>query len=285
VVNDSHLQDIGVKQAALHPSAEVLLQFCHWLIQVRLFGTIFWLEASSLEALVQGLLSIDDELNIPRDYPTTELRIRTVLSFIKSLPCRWLLVLANYDTWQGLEDLINDLPRLPETGLGAIIVIGETLLAHTLQSRSTCAPEMAMTQALEFLFSEASVPDSKENLEAGLELIQLLGRQPKTLPCTVDYIRGHNIGLEAFVSRIKGFTKQRRRLGRSFSPKNTTNSQFQSQRVLKRVRSSDQGYRNGPKLVTFFDTIQISQSLLQNYSEVGKEWRERGACFTTAPVF
>jgi hypothetical protein len=40
VVNDSHLQDIGVKQAALHPSAEVLLRFCHWTIQVRRFGAI-----------------------------------------------------------------------------------------------------------------------------------------------------------------------------------------------------------------------------------------------------
>jgi hypothetical protein len=99
-----------------------------------------------------------------------------------------------------------------------------------------------MTQALEFLFIEAPVPDSKENLQAGLELIQLLGRQPKTLSCAADYIRGHNIKLEAFVSRIKGFTKPRRRLGLSFSPKNTTNSQSQSQRILRRVRSSDEGY-------------------------------------------
>jgi hypothetical protein len=131
-----------------------------------------------------------------------------------------------------------------------------------------------MTQALEFLFSEAPVPDSKENLQAGLELIQLLGRQPKALSYAADYIGKHNIGLETFVSRIKDFTKQRKHLGRSFSPKSTTNAQSRSQRILRRVRSSDEGYRNGLKLLTFFDTTQISQSLLQNYEEVRKEWRE-----------
>jgi hypothetical protein len=33
-----------------------------------------------------------------------------------------------------------------------------------------------MTQVLAFLFNETPLPDSKENLQAGLELIQLLDR-------------------------------------------------------------------------------------------------------------
>ncbi|KAF4630452.1 hypothetical protein G7Y89_g7685 [Cudoniella acicularis] len=169
----------------------------------HLFLAIFWLDASSTEALKKGLIAISDMVKHSMDQTdrSDEERIEFTLQIIGSWNRSWLLIFDNYDN----PDQFQSLSRyMPSSSQGSILVTSRN---SDLARLGTVVevPPMSQTEALSLLYDRVGGAEKfPEQREDAKKIVHLLGYLPLAINQAGAYIqRRVNFPLSRFIDEYE----------------------------------------------------------------------------------
>jgi hypothetical protein len=174
---------------------QLALEFCHQAQNSRSFGAIFWVKASSQQALQRSYKNIANLLKIPSQ-GSTDARINAVKNTLATWPYPWLLAFGNYNG----KDVLTELgPYIPTGGQGAILITRPLeSLPWAERDKVVILPSITLQEGIELLLNICRVEKSDENFEMGLRLVKAMDKNPRFIVEVGNYIKRRRVGLESY---------------------------------------------------------------------------------------
>ncbi|KAL8729858.1 MAG: hypothetical protein Q9181_004854 [Wetmoreana brouardii] len=164
------------------------INYCSQAKTKLLFHAIFWLDASSEETLLKGLITISDVVKGREDqlFDTSEARIRFMHQRIEEWNRPWLLIMDNYDDPGRLSNLTS---YIPNSVHGSVLITSRQANLERLGSVIN-VPPMSKDESLLLLYDRcgaADEPDGEDEYAA--KLVEMLGHLPLAIDQAGAYIR------------------------------------------------------------------------------------------------
>jgi hypothetical protein len=174
---------------------QAAVEFCHRAQNTQQFGAIFWVKASSVNAVEKSFKAIANKLNVAQSDPM-EARIKTTMSTLTAWPCPWLMVFDNYNGHDPSKDLGCYMPNSEQ---GSYLLIRKLEdLTPAEKGSAIYLPDLGLQEALELLLNRSAVEKNDENLVQGLKLARALGKIPRIIMQVGSYIKRQKISFAEY---------------------------------------------------------------------------------------
>ncbi|KAL8768746.1 MAG: hypothetical protein Q9194_005629 [Teloschistes cf. exilis] len=162
--------------------------FCRQAESKNLFLAIFWLDASSRDASLKGLITISNLVKRRDDqvFDTLEERIEFTRERMEEWNRPWLLVMDNYDDPSRFPDLPD---YIPSSKFGSVLITTRQANLERLGTVVT-VPPMSKKESLLLLYDRcgcANNPGSEDHY--AVEIVETLGYLPLAIDQAGAYIR------------------------------------------------------------------------------------------------
>src|SRR5258708_18113398 len=154
---------------------QLALEYCRRMKASRRLGAIFWLDASSRNALYSSMETAAKKLLPDRVFDNPDAAVASVYDVLSRWSERWLLVFDNLDN---PEDLSGILDFFPASHRGSILITSRHGGTGEL-GQSIKVDRMEKCEGLQLLLRSSVV--AIDELEAAQEIFSLLGRLPSAL--------------------------------------------------------------------------------------------------------
>ncbi|CZR60294.1 uncharacterized protein PAC_10190 [Phialocephala subalpina] len=241
------------------------IDFCRQAETKHLFLAIFWMDASTEEALKKGLIAISDIIKRSPDqtFGSNEERVDFALQMIESWNRPWLLIFDNYDNPDGFRDLNR---YIPSTSQGSVLVTSRNSNLARLGTVLE-VPPMSLAEAHALLYDRIGGVEKFPNQEEdAIRIVDLLGYLPLAIDQAGAYIqRRVNFTLSRFIEEYN----DRKELIWSKAPRawdykgvvyTTWEMSFQLIDELEEARSQK---GNLLTMLSFLDFRSISQEIFE----------------------
>jgi hypothetical protein len=164
------------------------LDFCRQSETKHLFLAIFWLDASTEDALRKDLIGISNVVKrrVDQTFESPEDRISFALQTIEGWNRPWLLILDNYDNPHGFKNL-NE--YMPQSSQGSILITSRNTNLARLGAVLE-VPAMSKKEALLLLYDRAGGADKfLGEEEQAMVVVELLDYLPLAIDQAGAYIR------------------------------------------------------------------------------------------------
>ena len=172
---------------------QLALEYCRHLKDLKAHKAIFWLNASSHNALYQSMESIAKKLLPGREIDDPDMAVMLVKDVLSSWSDPWLLVFDNLDNPSDLDGILDFFPEGPS---GSILVTsryaGSKELGQAMQ-----LDQMELKECLQLLLPSAQV--DVEQHAAAEEIAKRLGYLPLAIDQARAYIRRRQLHLGDFL--------------------------------------------------------------------------------------
>lgn len=168
----------------------------------RRYLAIFFLDASSEDALQKGLISLVDVLKQPGQiFDNDAHRLQVVLDRIRTWNRNWLLVFDNYDNPKAFQSLETD--YIPHSTLGSILVTSRYKELNEL-GEVIPVPPMTPDEAKSLLQKALQLDKTGsieiEDTDRAIEVVKKLGCLPLAVHQAAAFIRRKGLSLGQFIA-------------------------------------------------------------------------------------
>lgn len=163
---------------------------------------IFFLDASSEDALRKGLISLADVLKQPGQiFDNDDHRLRVVLDRIRTWNRNWLLVFDNYDNPKTFQSLERD--YIPHSTFGSILVTSryqELIQLGEVISVPPMTPDEAKSLLQKALQLDEPGSIGTEDTDQANEVVKKLGCLPLAVHQAAAFIRRKGLSFTQFIA-------------------------------------------------------------------------------------
>ena len=162
---------------------QLSLKYCRQMKENRRFRGIFWLDASSRNALESSMLSICQQLSPGRIVDNPRAGVKLVRTTLSNWSNPWLLVFDNFDNPIDIPDIIH---FFPDNGCGSILITSRSAASREL-GEVIELDRMEKDEGLELLLRSSQV-DSKD-----VDVVEKILGHSEYLPLAIDQIRANTL--------------------------------------------------------------------------------------------
>lgn len=181
---------------------QVAIEYCHQCRVDRRYLAIFFLDASSEDALRKGLISLADVLKQPGQiFDNDDHRLRVVLDRIRTWNRNWLLVFDNYDNPKTFQSLERD--YIPHSTFGSILVTSryqELIELGEVISVPPMTPDEAKSLLQKALQLDEPSSIGTEDTDQANEVVKKLGCLPLAVHQAAAFIRRKGLSFTQFIA-------------------------------------------------------------------------------------
>jgi hypothetical protein len=175
---------------------QIGLDWCRHMKESGKFRAIFWLDASSRQALYREMETTATLLSSGRQFDGAEASVTFVKDILSSWSDRWLMVFDNLDNPSDLQDIDN---FFPDSRHGSILVtsryVGTKRLGQTIE-----LDQMVEKEALQLLLGSSGL---RTDDTAAKEVLRRLGYLPLAIDQAGAYILKRGLCPEAFLDEFE----------------------------------------------------------------------------------
>ena len=253
---------------------QIALEYCRRAQASRAFISIFWIDASSENALIRSYGNIAEIVTGSRvAFPDDKSRVSYVKEFFGRLHDSWIFILDNFDR-PNLFPNVKD--YFPSGNSGAFIFTSRHLETERL-GISITVPKMTEDEAVELLLQRAKKDATQDNIALAKVIAQRLGCFPLALDQAGSYLSSRRLPLESFLEHyalrkdvilkyIPALWEYRKTL--SQSENETSISAFTTWEMsLEQVGDGNErlAISHFLTLSAFLDSTNVGDSLFRNY--------------------
>jgi tetratricopeptide (TPR) repeat protein len=189
---------------------QLTLEYCRQMKDVQKFRAIFWLDASSREALYRAMEAIAKQLQPERVLNSPQAALALVKHVLSNWSDAWLLVFDNLDDPSDLDHILN---FFPDSRYGCILVTSRHAGCKEL-GQSIEVDRMEKDEGLQLLLRFTDTSAAQELVDAE-QILALLEYLPLAIAQTQAYISRRQLPLRDFVDE---YEKRKQHLLRETPP-------------------------------------------------------------------
>jgi tetratricopeptide (TPR) repeat protein len=255
---------------------QLALEYCRSVKVSRTHRAVFWVDASSQNALYRAFETIVRRLFPERVINDPQVAVALVKDALSSWSDRWLMVFDNLDNPADFQGILN---FFPDSRLGSILITSRYVGSREL-GRSIDLDRMEKNEGLQLLLS--SLQPDREELLAAEQILTQLGYLPLAIDQARAYISRRQLRLRAFINE---YEKRKNSLmketptvwqyGRMFPSveEHTPLSLFTTWEMSLQLLGTQAGHQEGLQevltLFSFFNPISVSEKLFSSDNEDG----------------
>ncbi|KAL8711263.1 MAG: hypothetical protein Q9225_007149 [Loekoesia sp. 1 TL-2023] len=174
---------------------QIALEYCKRSQASSIFKYVFWIDASTENALVRSYSTVAEMLSKPGvSFLDDKSRVSYVKEFLGRTSQRWLLVLDNFDR----PDLFPCVAGYFPSGTSGALIITSRHAESERLGMSVAVPRMTEDESIKLLLHRAKKDITHENVTNAKKIAQKLGHLPLALDQAGSYILSRRLPLESF---------------------------------------------------------------------------------------
>ena len=173
---------------------QLALEYCRDLKDLKTHRAIFWLDASSHNALYAAIERIAKQLWPERELKDSDAALTLVKDTLSNWSDAWLMVFDNLDRPSDLKGILNFFPDSTRRS----ILITSRYTGSEVLGQAIKLNEMEMKEGLQLLLPSGRV-DSEQHMAAE-EIVRRLGYLPLAIDQARAYIRRRKLQLGDFMA-------------------------------------------------------------------------------------